>query len=246
MLALQLAEFAWAERERVRVRLTPLDDAIARAAQAGRNGERIAVCLADVADNPGGGGRGNTTDILERLLAERVEQVLLGNFVDPAAAACCHAAGVGATVRITLNEGRADAYGRAVPIDASVLSLSDGVVVGRRGVYAGRTVHLGPAAAIRVGGLTMVVCSRRIQCADPVFFETFGLDIGDFASLVVKSRGHFRAGIDTWYPDERIVEVDAAGLTSPVLERFTWKRLPRPVWPLDPDTCWQAPTIESL
>ena len=245
-LALQLAEFAWAERERFRVRLTSLDDAIARAARAGRNRERAAVCLADVADNPGGGGRGNTTDILERLLSERVESVLLGNFVDAAAAAHCHAAGVGATVSLTLNEGRADVYGRAVPLVATVFALSDGVVIGRRGIYAGRTVHLGLSAAIRIGGLTMVVCSRRIQCADPMFFETFGLDIGAFASLVVKSRGHFRTGIDTWYSDERIIEVDAAGLTSPVLERFTWKRLPRPVWPLDLDTRWQAPAMGSL
>jgi microcystin degradation protein MlrC len=245
-LARQLAEFAWKERERFRVQLTPLDAAIARAAQAGRNGERTAVCLADVADNPGGGGRGNTTDILERLLAERVQSVLLGNFVDPAAAARCHAAGVGATVRITLNQGRADAYGREVPIEATVLALSDGMVVGRRGIYAGRTVDLGPAAAIRARGLTMVLCSRRIQCADPVFFETFGLDIGAFATLVVKSRGHFRAGIDTWYSDERIIEVDAAGLTSPVLERYAWQRIPRPVWPLDVDTQWQAPAIDPL
>jgi microcystin degradation protein MlrC len=238
VLARQLAEFAWAERERFRVQLTPLADAIARAARAGRNNERAAVCLADVADNPGGGGRGNTTDVLEALLAARVQKVLLGNFVDAAAAAKCHAAGVGATVCFTLNEGCADEYGRVVPVEARVLALSDGMVVGRRGVYAGRTVHLGPAAAIRVGGLTMVVCSRRIQCADPVFFETFGLDIGEFSSLVVKSRGHFRAGIDEWYGDDKIIEVDAAGLTSPILERFTWKRLPRPVWPLDSETRW--------
>jgi microcystin degradation protein MlrC len=244
-LARQLAEYAWAERERFRIQLTPLDKAIARAAQAGRSGARTAVCLADVADNPGGGGRGNTTDILERLLVERVESVLLGNFVDGAAAARFHAAGVGATVRLTLNETCADAFGRAVPIEAKVLALSNGIVAGRRGVYAGRTVDLGPAAAIRVGGLTMVVCSRRIQCADPVFFETFGLDIGAFASLVVKSRGHFRAGIDTWYSDDRILEVDAAGLTSPVLEQFAWKRMPRPVWPLDVDTRWQGSAVRS-
>ena len=245
-LALQLAEFAWAERERFRVRLTSLDDAIARAAQAGRNSERTAVCIADVADNPGGGGRGNTTDILERLLADKVERVLLGNFVDAAAAVRCHAAGVGATVRMTLNENCADAYARAIPIEAAVLALSDGVIAGRRGVYARRTANLGPSAAVRVGGLTMVICSRRIQCADPAFFETFGLDIGAFSSLVVKSRGHFRAGFDEWYPDSRVVEADAAGLTSPILERFSWKRLPRPVWPLDLDTQWQAPPIHSL
>jgi microcystin degradation protein MlrC len=93
---------------------------------------------------------------------------------------------------------------------------------------------------VRVGGLTMVVCSRRIQCADPVFLETFGLDIGNYATLVVKSRGHFRAGIDSWYGDERILEVNAGGLTSPVLENFAWKRMPRPVWPLDLQTQWAS------
>ena len=239
-LAQQLAEMAWAGRERFRVQLTPLKEAVARAAQAGRNGERSAICLADVADNPGGGGRGNTTDVLEALLAAGVENVLLGNFVDAAAAAHCHAAGAGATLQLTLNAGCADAFGRAVPMEAKVLALSDGVVVGRRGIYAGRTVHLGLSAVVHVGGLTLVLCSRRIQCADPVFFETFGLDIGAFSSLVVKSRGHFRAGFDAWYDDARIVEVDAAGLTCQILERFNWQRLPRPVWPLDTDTCWPA------
>jgi len=245
-LALQLANFAWAERDRFKVQLTSLEQAIARAQEAGRNRACTVVCLADVADNPGGGGRGNTTDIVERLLAAEVERVLLGNFVDPAAAAQCHAAGVGARIRVVLNKGRADAHAREILVELEVLALSDGVVVGRRGVNAGRTMHLGQSAAVRIGGLTVLICSRRVQCADPAYFESLGLDIGSFASLVVKSRGHFRAGFDEWYPDEHILEVDAAGLTSPMLERYPWKALPRPVWPLDPNTRWTAPTIESL
>jgi microcystin degradation protein MlrC len=242
-VALKLAEFAWAERDRFQVRLTTLDEAVTRALAAGRAGRSAAVCLADVADNPGGGGRGNTTAILEALIAARVERVLLGNFVDPAAAARCHAAGIGARIAVVLNEGRADAHGRAVPVELEVLALSDGVIAGRRGVYAGRTVHLGPTAGVRIGGLTMVVCSRRVQCADPAFFESLGLNVGSFSSLTVKSRGHFRAGFDEWYGDDRILEVDAAGLTSPMLERYPWKALPRPVWPLDPDTRWTSPRL---
>ncbi len=84
----------------------------------------------------------------------------------------------------------------------------------------------------------MLVTSRRVQCAEPAFFESHGLDIGSFSSLTVKSRGHFRAGFDEWYGDHNILEVDAAGLTSPVLERFPWKGLRRPVWPLDAATQW--------
>ncbi|HKA44688.1 MAG TPA: MlrC C-terminal domain-containing protein, partial [Burkholderiales bacterium] len=237
-LARQLAEFAWTERDRFKVRLTPLAAAIEHAVAAGRSGRRALVCLADVADNPGGGGRGNTTDILEGLLAARAERALLGLFVDPAAAARCHATGVGAKVRLVLNQGRADAHAREIPVEVEVRALSDGVVVGRRGIYRGRTAHLGPSAAVRIGGLTVLVSSRRVQCAEPAFFESHGLDVGSFASLTVKSRGHFRAGFDEWYGDDKILEVDGAGLTSPLLERFPWKGLRRPVWPLDAGTQW--------
>lgn len=242
-LALQLADMAWAERQRFRVRLTSLDDAIRQVAEAGLTDGGPAVCLADVADNPGGGGRGNTTDILEGLLGANVQRALLGNFVDPAVAARCHAAGVGARLRVVLNETKADAHARAVPVELEVLALSDGNIVGRRGTYQGRTARLGPAVAVRIGGLTMVICSRRIQCADPAFFENFGLDIKAFRSLTVKSRGHFRAGFDEFYSHEQIVEVDAAGLTSPMLERYPWKTLPRPVWPLDVHTQWTPPSL---
>ncbi|HYC46503.1 MAG TPA: M81 family metallopeptidase [Burkholderiales bacterium] len=245
-LALDLAKFAWKERDRFKVKLTSLEDAIARMVAAGREKRATAVCLADVADNPGGGGRGNTTDILTGLLNARAENALLGNFVDPAAAERCHAAGAGAKLRIVLNAGRADAHAKEIPVDLEVLALSDGRVAGRRGIYKGRTALMGKTAAVRIGGLTMVVCSRRIQCADPAFFEHLGLDVGSFSSLTVKSRGHFRAGFDEWYPDASIFEVDAAGLTSPLLERFPWKALRRPVWPLDAETSWYPPRLEDL
>jgi len=237
---------AWDERQRFRVELTSLDEAIRCAVEAGRTAGGPVVCLADVADNPGGGGRGNTTDMLEGLLAAGVQRALLGNFVDPAVAARCHAAGVGARLQVVFNEANADAHASAVPVALEVLGLSDGNIVGRRGTYQGRTARLGPAAAVRIGGLTMVVCSRRVQCSDPAFFETFNLDIGAFRSLIVKSRGHFRAGFDEFYRDEQILEVDAAGLTSPMLERYPWTALPRPVWPLDLETQWTPPRLETL
>jgi len=56
--------------------------------------------------------------------------------------------------------------------------------------------------------------------------------------VVVKSRGHFRGGFDEFFTHDRIVEVDAPGLTSPILARFNWTRLPRPVLPLDDETSW--------
>ena len=111
---------------------------------------------------------------------------------------------------------------------------------GRRGIYANNTLDIGPAAALRLDGITVVVVSNRFQCADPMFFEAFGLDIAAPRVVVVKSRGHFRGGFDEFFRHEQVVEVDAPGLTSPILSRFPWRHLPRPVVPLDADVTWPA------
>ena len=122
------------------------------------------------------------------------------------------------------------------------MALSDGACIGRRGLWAGRALSLGPAALLDLDGrIKVVVVSNRKQCADPVFFEMFGLDIAEARTVVVKSRGHFRAGFDEFFDNDRVIEVDTPGLTSPVLSRFDFKNLPRPVFPLDQDADWAGP-----
>ena len=37
---------------------------------------------------------------------------------------------------------------------------------------------------------------------------------------------------------EQVVEVDCPGLTSPILSRFAWKHLPRPVMPIYAEARW--------
>jgi len=66
----------------------------------------------------------------------------------------------------------------------------------------------------------------------------FGLDIAAARSVVVKSRGHFRAAFDLLFSDDRIVEVDVPGLTTPVLARVPYRDVPRPIFPLDPEMAW--------
>lgn len=237
-IAKDIANRAWADRDRYRVTLTSVDAAVAKAKTAGESTAVPPLCIADVADNPGGGGRGNTTDLLKGLLAAQVEGVLYGLFVDANAVEACHTAGVGASIDLELNHKSVDETAAAVPVHAEVLAVSDGLVVGRRGILAGRTVNLGKAAAIRVGGISIVLASRRIQAADPALFEAFGLDPAAFRTVVLKSRGHFRAGFDIFFKPEQIIEADARGLTNPILERFDFRNLPRPVYPLDTETEW--------
>jgi microcystin degradation protein MlrC len=211
------------------------------AVAAGEDASRPALCFADVADNPGGGGRGNTTYMLEAFLRAGAKGVLLGIFNDAPLAEEAHRLGVGARFRARFNRAETQSFSKPFEAEATVRALSDGICVGRRGIVAGRRLALGKSAALDLGGVIVVVISDRQQCADPVFFETFGLDIAQARSVIVKSRGHFRGGFDEFFSNEQIVEVDCPGLTSPMLDRFEWTRLPRPAVPLDDDVRWTPP-----
>jgi microcystin degradation protein MlrC len=232
-LAREIAQYGWDNRARFYPRLTALDAAVEQALAAGRDPGLPALAFADVADNPGGGGRGNTMFLLRAFAEAGVRGALFGIIYDPPLAAEAHAHGLHYNFEARFNRDETTSFSEKWSAPARVAALSDGNCVGRRGIYAGTRLTLGPCAALAIGGITVVVVSHRVQCADPVFFEMMGLDIARARSVAVKSRGHFRGGFDEFFGPERIIEVDLPGLTSPMLARFEWTRLPRPVIPLD-------------
>lgn len=228
----------WAERGRHVRRLLSVEAATALALRK----EGAPVILADAGDNPGGGGRGNTAWLLRALHEARAPGVVLGVFVDPDLAAEAHALGEGGGFHAVFNRVESR-FSRRFEAAARMLALRDGQGVGRRGTMAGRRFDLGPSALLELdgSGLRVVVGSLRRQLLEPRMLEMHGIDIGTARCLVVKSRGHFRAGFDEFFAPDRIFEVDTPGLTSPVLANFTWARLPRPVWPLDAEAAWREP-----
>ena len=233
-LAMEIGEQAWNDRPRFKKALTSLDDAVGWAV----NGGREPLIFSDSGDNPGGGGSGRTTELLKALVEADAPSVFVGSFFDIPLAEEAHRLGLGARFRARFNRHPGTQFDVPFEMDAEIVGLHDGQVTGRLGLFQGRKLSLGPSAALKIGDVTIVVISERSQTADPVFFEMFGLEIGSAQTVVVKSRGHFRAGFAPWFSPEQVVEVDTAGLTSPVLERFDWKGLPRPVYPLDDDATW--------
>ena len=237
--AQEIARATWADRQRYVANLSSLADVTARAKAAGEGA--APVLIADVADNPGGGGRGNTAYVLRALHEAGVAGVVLANFVDPDLATEAYRLGEGARFTATFNRNPSE-FSATFSAPARIVQLSDGKGIGRRGTMAGRAFDLGPAALLELegSGIRVVLASLRRQCHEPRMIEMFGVDIAAARVVVVKSRGHFRAGFDEFFPDERILEVDVPGLTSPVLVNFPWKRLPRPVFPIDPGAGWSG------
>lgn len=237
--AQHLARSAWELRTKFTRHLMPVEMAANLARGVGDTPSHAPICLADAGDNPGGGGQGNSSALLAALKGVRAKGVVLGNFCDPPLVTEAMAAGVGSALRAVFNRVP-HPYAATFAVDAVVERVSDGFGVGRRGSIAGRRFALGDSVLLRLpnSGMLVIVTSLRRQLHDPAMVELFGIDLATVRTLAVKSRGHFRAGFDEYFTPANIFEVDTPGLTSPVLERFHFTGLPRPVYPLDPDTVW--------
>jgi microcystin degradation protein MlrC len=239
--ALQVARAGWSDRARYVANTIAVERAVELAREA-----REPLLFADVADNPGGGGRGNTAWMLKAFDEARIPDVVLGVFVDPALVAEAGQLGVGAEFDAVFNREES-LYSKRYISRARVLKLTDGEGMGRRGILRGRRFSLGPTCLLQLveSGMLVVVGSLRRQLAEPAILEMHGIDIARAGHVIVKSRGHYRAGFDEFFTDERIHDVDSPGLTTPNLKQVDFKRLPRPVWPLDDAAAWQEPAWAS-
>jgi microcystin degradation protein MlrC len=241
-LARELAGDLWNERHRFTPRLLSIEEATSRMLEASENPAKPALLFADCADNPGGGGRGNTTAILKSFLDAGVTGAAFAVHTDPPLVAEAHRRGVGARFSALLNRDETDPGSERLEAQAEVMQVSDGEIVGRRGSIGGRRFSLGPSAWLRLEGrIDVVFISIRHQCFDTEMLEHLGIEVRALRGLVVKSRGHFRAGFDDIFADEHIREVDGPGLATPVLSRVKWTGVPRPIWPLDPHMTWRVP-----
>ncbi len=151
------------------------------------------LVIADTQDNAGAGAASDTVGMVRALLAAEVEDVVLGLLYDPQTAAQAHAAGIGNTLRVSLGAGSAWEGEQPLAIEAEVGALGDGSFTATGPMFGGSHMQLGPMAALRVGGLTVVVSSRRMQAADQAMFRHLGIEPADHAALVLKSSVHFRA-----------------------------------------------------
>ena len=90
---------------------------------------------------------------------------------------------------------------------------------------------IGKAAVIDINGIQVIVCSHRAQTLDPEVFRSAGIEPTEMEIVVVKSAVHFRAGFAP--VAKEIITADGPGLTSLDMSRFDFKRIRRPLWPID-------------
>lgn len=189
------------------------------------------VVIAEVSDNSGGGAPADGTHLLHALLEANTADTCFGFMTDAEVARQAHEAGVGATIAIRLG-GKSDALqGAPVEAPAYVKCLSDGRFRYTTPMGAGSEENLGPMARLVIGNVDVLVASIRSQTLDAEVFLLHGIDVTRYRIVALKSTQHFRAGFA--HLAGAIIRCDPPGFTTSNLAQLPYRRVRRPIWPLD-------------
>ncbi|HEX2942740.1 MAG TPA: M81 family metallopeptidase [Rhodopila sp.] len=183
----------------------PSAQAVAEAMRIASGAQRPVV-LADTQDNPGGGGHGDTTELMSELVRQGAKGAVVCLINDAESAAACHAAGVGATVTLSLG-GKSDSM--PFPCSARVEKLTDGAFMLTGPMGAGNPGNLGDTALVDIDGVKVIIASRKMQALDQAILRHVGIEPSSCPILALKSSVHFRA--DFGPIAERVIVAVAPG-----------------------------------
>ena len=226
-----LAE-AWRARADFVYRHEPLARAVARA-KAIADGP---VILLDHADNCGSGATQDVMTVIAEVLRQELEDVVAAAVWDPAAVRAMQAAGVGAEVALELG-GKTDMpaiglAGKPLAVSGRVRTLTDGRWIVRGPMYTGLEVSMGPSAVLDTGRMQIVVVSRHHEPWDLGVFTSVGIRPEHAGYVLLKSRIHYRAGFGDLA--RHTITLDGEGVTTSDNGVLDYRRVRRPIYPLDP------------
>jgi microcystin degradation protein MlrC len=226
-----LARRLWNRRRDYEVALTPVPEAIESALKM----DGGPVVLAESSDSTGSGSPGDSTGVLKHLIRAPLTAPAAIFVVDPAAVATAIESGIGTVVTLKVGGAFDKKHSKPVTVTGVVKIISDGRWTARaRGYNTGITTCMGRTVVLEVGQVHILIAERSAMTVDPELFRSHGIDPTYCKIVVVKSPNGFRAAYE---PIARaIFVVDTPGVSTANLRQLPFKRVPRPLYPLDPDT----------
>ncbi|MDA9391525.1 microcystin LR degradation protein MlrC-like protein [Bradyrhizobium sp. CCBAU 45394] len=187
------------------------------------------VLLAETADAAGAGAPSDNTTILRRLIERRIENAAVAAIWDPVAVRLCIEAGKGSEFPLRIGGKTGPMSG--VPIDATASVI--GLKRDNPQCYGSRSGTLGNCAAVRVGGVEVVLVSKRASTVTPELFRAVGID--PLAKKILVSKSARPLITDGASIARKMIYVDSGALQSVDYRRIPYRRVNRPIWPLDDD-----------
>ena len=226
-----LARQFWDSRREFDVRLTPVDTAIRRIRQI-QDGP---VVLAESADSTGSGSPGDSTAVLKALLAADLRAPAALFLVDADAVDCAVKAGVGKTIAMRIGGKLDRKHSQPVRVTGTVHLISDGRWTPHgKGYGSGVELSMGRSVVLKVGQVHILIAERSVLTVDPELFRSHGIEPQRMKVVVVKSPNGFRAEYEPMA--KAVFIVDTPGASTANLRSVPYRRVPRPIYPLDANT----------
>ena len=224
----ELSQFCWDLRLDFLARVVPMDRAL-DLALAEPDGP---IILTDQADNPGGGaGPQDGTIALKAMLDRGVTNACVAVMRDPEAVAEAIEAGIGNTVTMKIG-GKTDPWvGEPLEVTGTVSCISDGKYMPKGPMSRGEEHNMGKTAVLDVKGIDVILTEKGSGLTDLEMYRSLGLEPTEYKIMLVKSCVHYRAAHEPIA--KKIIELDLPGGHGTRLAAFLWKKLKRPVFPLD-------------
>jgi microcystin degradation protein MlrC len=166
--------------------------------------------------------------------AELLRQQVHGALVllcDPQAVSAAVHAGVRQRLRVAVGAKVDTFHGSSVEIEGVVRTISDGVFKNIGPMRDGVVDDQGLTAVIDTGAVLVVLTERRMPMWNLQQLRAIGIEPNRLSIIVVKAAIAYRAA---YVPiAQRIIEVDTPGLAAADVRTFSYKRLKRPMYPLD-------------
>ena len=142
----RLGEQMWASRDQLKPSVPDPAEAVRLAVESAET----PVCLLDMGDNIGGGSSGDSTFVLEQLLAQEADGWVVSVW-DIESVQACFASGVGGQVQLRVGGKTDDMHGPTLEIAGRVRTLHDGSYEERERRHGGgRYFNQGPTAVVQV------------------------------------------------------------------------------------------------
>lgn len=193
--------------------------------------DKFPVVLVDTGDNVGGGSAGDGTVLLAELLRQGASESVVGLYA-PEEVRKCATVGVGNEVQLTVG-GKVDRlHGDLVSVTGHVRLIHNGTYVEREPRHGGRrTNYMGLTALLEIQGRNLLVLNSERH---PPFslgqLTSLGIQPEKQKILVVKAAIAYKAAYGPIAGT--IIEVDTPGLTAVNPQRFTYRHIRRPMFPL--------------
>ncbi len=230
-LARQLSDKMWILRDQFRFPMHTPDEAVHIGNEHG-GGPYI---LNELADCTLGGASGDVVSTARYLYENSIANSIVVGVVDPEAAATATQAGVGRTVRVAIGGNICQKNNPPLDFEGVVRTLNRDVS-GHTEIHAGYETAVGQIAVVSGRGVQIVLIERAGKFGGPTFLEELGIDPQKKKFIVVKEGLN---PLET-YKDvaEKILMVDSPGFDPQIAVPEDYTRIPRPMYPLDPDVVW--------